>query len=153
MRHVRGQSGFSLLEVVLAIFLASVVVSGLAAAFLGMVRINRMTAERQRLDNAVSTYSESLKSVTYIGCGANDHVVRYEADARAAMNAPAPAPSSDPIQIRIDKVEFRDPAGSWRSDCPATDAGTQRITVIGEYQDGSGHARHTRNAQTVVRNR
>lgn len=153
MRHARGQSGFSLLEVVLAIFLASVLVSGLAAAFLGVIRINRMTAEQQRIDHAVNNYTEQLKSVVFEDC---QSPAASEAGRIRGIYEASLTPSNG-VDLEVTSVEFHDPssplndpnAARWIASGCQTGATSQaqRVTVRGEFRD------RERQAQVVVRRR
>ncbi len=141
----RDQGGSTLLEVIIAVFLVSMVVLGLATAFLTLMRVNRGNTEQQRVDHAVDNVAEQLKAVPYVASG----------DRRAAYTSAlgvAPPPTEPAVTIL--QVECRQrstaatPATSDAYDgACATDGGTQRITVRGEWRG------HHREAQVVVRNR
>ena len=49
-------------------FLVSLVVLALAAGFLTIVRVNADTAERQVVDQALGSYTESLTTAQYLPC-------------------------------------------------------------------------------------
>ena len=65
-RAACDQAGSTLLEVIIAVILVSMVVLGLATAFVTLMRINRGNAEQQRVDHAVDNVAEQLKAVSYV---------------------------------------------------------------------------------------
>ena len=145
-RSSREQSGSTLLEVIIAVALVSMVVLGLATAFITLMRINRANAEQQRVDHAVDNVAEQLKAVPYAATG--NRLTAYT----TALALPAPT-SAEPT-VTVTQVECRvrstlataATADVYDGTC-ATDGGTQRITVRGEWRGRS------RQAQIVVRNR
>ncbi len=144
--NAAGQDGSSLIEVIIAVFLVSLVVLGLATAFISLMRINRANAEQQRVDHAVDNVAEQLKATTYEATGTPaQRITAYETGLGLAAT-----PSGEPT-VRITRVECRvrsaAPSADTYSACTATDTGTQRITIRGEFRDRS------RQAQIVVRNR
>ena len=140
------QAGSSLLEVIIAVMLVSMVVLGLATAFITLMRINRGNAEQQRIDHAVDNVAEQLKAVPYVASG--DRVAQYT----TALALP-PSTSAQPT-VTLVEVECRErstaatPASADAYDAACTtDGGTQRVTVRGDWRGRS------REAQIVVRNR
>lgn len=68
-RRARGaQSGYSLIEVLIAVMLVGTVVAALAAGMLTMMNATRSTSEQQRLQAGVLSYTEWLRSQTYTDC-------------------------------------------------------------------------------------
>ncbi len=147
LRHrPHDQAGSSLIEVLIAVMLVSMVVLGLATAFVTLMRINRGNAEQQRVDHAVDNVAEQLKAVPYVDSG--DRVAGYT----TALVLP-PSSANEPT-VTLRRVECRvrataaTPVDSDAYDTAcAADGGTQRLTVRGEWRG------RTREAQIVVRNR
>ena len=137
--RVRGQSGVSLLESLIAIVLVSTVILALAAGFLAMMGATAASSSRQRTDAALTSFTESLKTVPYTPCtagtsqpGASAYQAVYAAWA-GRWSPPADAAVSD---LSITKVEYWNPAagtpprvGAFQATCPASDSGAQRLTV------------------------
>jgi type II secretory pathway pseudopilin PulG len=139
-RRAAGQSGFGLIEVVLAVGLVSLGVLALASAFLTLTRVNAATEAQQRVDHAVANYAESLKAADYVPCATG---VDYSTE--PGLWAPPAG-----LQVQIDSVQYWNPAadgGTYQPDCPGTDGGTQLVTV----RASSGDAE--RRAQIVKRQR
>lgn len=139
VRRARGQAGLSLIESLISVVLVSLVVLGLAGGFLTMMRATEASSSRQRTDAAITSFTESLKSVPYTPCvtgrtGPQDAAAYqsfYETwDGR--WTPPADAAVSD---RRITGVEYWSPAnvggsaGDYVASCPGADAGAQRLTV------------------------
>lgn len=139
------QTGSSLLEVIIAVFLVSMVVLGLAAAFLTLMRVNRANSEQQRVDHAVDNVAEQLKAVPYAAAG--DRLAAYTAALGLAPVAGEPTVTLTQVECRV-RSTIATPANSDTYDgACVTDGGTQRVTVRGEWRGRS------RQAQVVVRNR
>ena len=140
------QAGSSLIEVVIAVFLVSMVVLGLATAFVTLMRINRGNAEQQRVDHAVDNVAEQLKAVPYAGSA--NRVAVYT----AALGLPPADPAEPTVTLTSVECRVRGTTASaatedvYDSSC-AADEGTQRVTIRGEWRGKS------RQAQIVVRNR
>lgn len=131
------------MEIIVAVMLVSMVVLGIAAGFLGLVRANRMTQEQQAVDHAVTNYSESLKSAEYLPCSPGPDP-DYDASAGLWVS------ERGDLSVWVDDVEYWDPATSDYGDsCPGAgaDAGTQRLTIRAEWRG------RDRQAQIVKRNR
>ena len=145
-RNPADQAGATLLEVIVAVMLVSMVVLGLATAFVTLMRINRGNAEQQRIDHAVDNVAEQLKAVPYVASG--DRLAQYT----TALALP-PSTSAQPT-VTLQRVECRvrstaataASADAYDAAC-TTDGGTQRVTVRGDWRGRS------REAQIVVRNR
>lgn len=148
-----GQDGSSLIEVIIAVFLVSMVVLGLATAFIALMRINRANSEQQRVDHAVDNVAEQLKAVIYDPDGTwQERMTTYS----GGVTPPLPPDlsttntDSDPAVV-LTRVECRTTGGAATLDeynsCTGADSGTQRISIRGEFRD------RTRTAQIVVRQR
>jgi Tfp pilus assembly protein PilV len=135
-----GQAGFSLLEIIIAVMLVSMVVLSLATGFLTLVRTNRMTYEQQQVDHATTNYAESLKSVVYLPCGPSG-TPDYGSD--ASLWTPPPE-----VQVSVVDVKYWDAStGDYESTCPNGDTGAQLLTIRAEFRD------RERQAQIVKRSR
>ncbi len=144
-RAAAGQSGFGLIEVVLAVGLVSLGVLALASAFLTLTRVNAATEGQQRVDHAVANYAESLKAADYVPCSPGPTGVDYS----TALGLWAP-PGADGVQVQIVSVRYWNAAaggGTYQATCPGTDGGTQLVTVRAASADNE------RQAQIVKRQR
>lgn len=129
-----GQAGFGLPEVLVTIAVAGVVVLGLAAGLLTLVRTAGSNEQRQQIQLALGNFSEGVRALDYLDCtgpgGAT--VARYDQDydARAASWQP---PTSGPLQgmtARMVDLRFWDPVGRRFVDaCAGTDHGAQELTL------------------------
>jgi type II secretory pathway pseudopilin PulG len=152
-RRARGQAGLSLLESVITIALASVVVLTLAGAMFTLVSTSASTNQAQRLQSALTSYTESLKAdligpspalggeVPYRSCSdtsdPDDPSVDPEKLKIRYKNASTwpPAGSSFDGVVEITGVDFWKPQvvgssiGSFQPTCPEEDGGAQRIWV------------------------
>lgn len=138
-RPAAGQSGFTLMEIIVSVMLVSIVVLGIAAGFLGLVRTNRMTQEQQAVDHAVTNFSESLKAAEYQPCGT-----------MPAYNSVAGLWVSDRgVDVEVIDVDYWDESTASFVDTCSTDGGSQRLTVRAEWP---GRDRD-RQGQIVIRSR
>jgi Tfp pilus assembly protein PilV len=155
-RRSAGQAGLSLVESIITVLLASVVVLALAGAMLTLITTSRATSDAQRIQAALTSYTESLKAAPYVACPVAGQDVAQLADdyeqAASTWTPPAAAGPEDVVTVGIDRIEFWEPAagaaptaGRFRTTCPTADGGAQRIsvTVTRGGQSVSG--------QTVVR--
>ncbi len=133
------QGGFSLVEVLVALVLSSMVVIALAAGLLTLVRVTASTNERQQLQLAAGNFSESMKAFDYLRCGSDaDYESAYGAWA-SKWNPP------DGFTAEIVEVEYwtrvtgTDGPGAFQSACPdpAQDEGTQLVTLRVEKDNGA----------------
>lgn len=161
-RH-RTQAGFSLIEVLVAVGLAGTVIAALAAGILAMLRSTEVTSSQQRLQAAVTSTAESVKSLPYRPCTAGVAAAgggqaaapaTYDADYAAWPGRWQPSAASGVTSVRVTDVEYWTPAssnaalGSFLPTCPAAggDRGAQRLTVRVAMSDGA-----TEDAQVVLR--
>jgi Tfp pilus assembly protein PilV len=146
-RDMTGQSGFGLLEAILAVALVSLGVLALASAFLTLTRVNTATEAQQTVDHAVANYAESLKAAPYRPCSPT-----VTADYSTAPDLWAPTGPAV-VTLQIVSVQYWNPegasgAGAYQVNCPpGSDGGTQLLTV----RAASGDAE--RQAQIVKRDR
>lgn len=63
-----GQAGFSLLEALVSVALVSTVLLALSAGLLASVRSSRSANETQKIDAALSAYSETVKATPLEEC-------------------------------------------------------------------------------------
>src|SRR5690606_13599486 len=84
-RSGRGQGGYSLVEVLIALVLAGLVVLGLVAGLYTLINSTRQTMERQQVEMALGNFGESLKAAPYrpcddpAGASAEDYQDAYDA--------------------------------------------------------------------------
>lgn len=146
-----GQSGFGLIEVLIAVALAGTVVLGLAAGLLTLARANTAMEERQRLEQALGNVAEDLEGVAYLPCtvagGPSPEDVRRLHPAPVDPARPAVI-SVEPlgIPVELEAVEYWDrDRREFVAACPGADQGAQLVTLRAEWRDREGHA------QVVVR--
>lgn len=164
-RRPRSQAGVSLIEVLVAVGLAGSVIVALAAGILAMLRSSEVTSSQQRLQAALSSSTESVKSLPYLACtaGAAATAAGQAASPTAYDTAYAawpgrwqPSTSAGVGSVRVTGVEYWTPAatnaalGSFLPACPAAaaggDRGAQRLTVRVVMADGAA-----KDAQVVLR--
>jgi type II secretory pathway pseudopilin PulG len=127
------------MEIIVSVMLVSMVVLGIAAGFLGLVRTNRMTQEQQAVDHAVTNYSESLKSAEYLPCSSGPDP---DYDALSGLWV-----SERGVSVWVVDVQYWDEStGSYVDSCSG-DTGSQRLTVRAEWRD------RERQGQIVKRSR
>lgn len=141
-----AQGGFSLIEILICIVLIGTVIMALAAGMLTMVRTTGVTTQRQQIQFALASYTESLKAGPYLTCTPNVAAptpASYET--KFATWAPMWAPDRPGMTARILNVEYwsesAGPSGGFVTTCPATgDQATQRLTVQVDYRTRTGTA-------------
>ncbi len=122
-----GQAGVGLVESIVAVALLSTVILALATGMLSLLGTSRANAETQKLQSAVTAWTEALKVVPYQDCAT---AAAYD------LSAP-PVGWAVPTTgtARVTAVEHWQPGqagfGSFVAAGPActTDAGVQRLTV------------------------
>ena len=149
----RGQAGYGLIEVLIAIVLMGTVIAALSAAMLTLLSTTSATSDAQRMQAALTSYTESLKAGTYQACtrtgsppvssptpaqvqGAHDgdpaafrpaagSGISVEVVGVAFLSAASAAsPSTVPATTLVNGV------GGYTPDCPTSgDAGRQLLTV------------------------
>ena len=69
--RISGQGGYTLIEVLIAVFLVGTVIVALAGGMLTMMRATASTTEQQRLEAGILNYTEHLRSQTYGDCASS----------------------------------------------------------------------------------
>lgn len=149
-----GQAGYGLIEVLIAIVLMGTVIAALSAAMLTLLATTASTSSTQRMQAALTSYTESLKAGTYLACASTGSPpvgstptpaqvqVAHDGDSAAyrpaagsgitvevvdvafLSAASAASPSSGPTTTMVNGV------GGYQAQCPSTgDAGRQLLTV------------------------
>lgn len=108
----RGQSGFSLIEALLAVAISGILVGAISGAMMTLNRVTVGAAKRQKVIAAMTSAAESIKAHDYVDCG---HSVDYD-DAVDGSGLDAAALGVD--EIAVTDVEF------WSND-GAGGGGTQ----------------------------
>lgn len=139
-RRERNQGGFSFVENLIVILLASTVILAIAGGMLTLIKVNRVTSEVEQIEIALGNYTEQLVASTYIPCGLPIGV-QPTPDAYNALPERWVPERSD-MTARVTDVQFwDDSADAFVGTCPATgDQATQRLDVevtLGE-RSGSG---------------
>ena len=138
-----SQQGASLVEVLISVVLVGVVILGLAAGMLTLIGTSTSTSERQQIQLALGSFTESLKAGAYETCTSNS-AVATPATYQAAYDAwPSKwTPPQGSMTSGITRVEYWDSQqAEFVDSCPnAGDQGTQRLTVQVDWQGRSGTA-------------
>lgn len=146
-RARRTEHGYSLIEVLIALALISMVVLALAGGLLTLIKITGMTQKRQQMTLALGNSSESIKAMAYEKC------LLADANSASASRYAAAYDGWDyrwepreNMTVTIVAVDYWDRASeSFVSDrsvaCAPSDPGAQRLTVRVDYQGESrfGH--------------
>lgn len=125
----RSQGGFSFVENLIVILLASTVIAAIAGGMLTLMKVNRATSEVEQIQLALGNFTEQLVASTYIPCGQPAGVQ----PSAAAYNALPElwVPTRPDMTASVTGVGFWDDAqGAFVATCPSTgDQGTQRLDV------------------------
>lgn len=146
------QRGSSLVEVLLAILLVSVVMLGVMAGLLTTVGASATNTRTVTARSALVTVTEQLKHMLYWPCSAGEGGSGAAASAyQSALGAPPRTTANGrPITVVVDRVRYWDdavPTPTYAATCPSTgDAGTQLIELTVEVADGRARG------SVVVRN-
>jgi Tfp pilus assembly protein PilV len=126
-RRHRGQTGTSLVEVLVFVFVVVPVVLTGAAGLLTAMRTSEQAEERQQMETALSSYGESLRVMPYRNCAT---AAAYSAEHAAWPGRwTPPATEVAPGGLSVVGVEYWDQATrSFVSTCTA-DGGAQRLTL------------------------
>jgi prepilin-type N-terminal cleavage/methylation domain-containing protein len=140
-RHARdAQSGYTLIEVVIAVALSGLVILSLATAMLTIVRTNALSSERQRVDAAMTSFSESVQASPYLPCADHaDYTDSFFGTWTDSWTVP------DGALATIDRVDYWDAASSSYVDGCSDQAAAHRLTLSVSWGE------LTRNAQIVKR--
>jgi prepilin-type N-terminal cleavage/methylation domain-containing protein len=135
-RADRGQRGFALVEVLVALVLAGLLITAISTGMFTMLRVTGVTSQTQRMATALMNTTESLRATTYRPCGSSPAptAARYDQDHAGDPAAWRPASGSG-ITARVTGLAFWSGAGAggfgeFRPACPdGGDQGRQRLTV------------------------
>lgn len=67
-RHSAGQTGFGLIEVLLAVAISGVLTLALASGIIFMIRANATLTAEQQLQRVLGNLSENVKALDYVSC-------------------------------------------------------------------------------------
>lgn len=136
--RVRGQSGFSLVEVLVCILLAGSVVMSIAYGMLTLMRVNKMAFEREQIQLAINNFTERLKVTSYIPCAGAPAGQPSAADYNSLPGLWVPERGG--MTATVTAVEYWDDAADrFSTTCPSgPDQGTQRLTVEVSWRGRSG---------------
>lgn len=134
------QGGFSFVENLIVILLASTVVLAIAGGMLTLMKVNRVTAQVERIELALGNFTERLVASTYLPCGTEAPVQPTAANYNALPERWVP--SRDDMSAEVTGVEFwDDDAQAFVPTCPSSgDQGTQRLQVLVTLGDRKGTA-------------
>lgn len=137
VRRALGQSGTGLVEVLIALVLASLTVLALVQALFTLIATTGATADRQQLASAVGGYGESLKQVAWVACGPGGTPTAADyADAESASAAPFHAPRG--VTLSVTRVQYWNAqTASFDATCPAGGTRAQRLDVRASSSRGS----------------
>jgi len=137
-----GQAGSSLIEVLVAMAIISLVVFGVMAGFTSTAKISASVDQRAEVDSAVASISDRLTTMPYRACST---VAEANADYIAWPAAHRPAG----FTVEITAVSYLAAASTAYVATCGTDQGAQLITlrVVADGVD-----RETRSSQIVLRN-
>lgn len=136
----RSQAGVSLLEVLICIMLVSVVILALAGGLLTMLRVTKMTNERQQIQMALGRFTENLVVSPYIPCAPAPAKVPSVANYNQMPGRWTPDRAG--MTAKVIGVEYWDDAQKkFVAACPVgLDQGTQRLKVQVDWRGRSGTA-------------
>lgn len=160
-----GQSGFTLIEVLIAISLAGILTAALSTGILFLFRANATLTEEQQLQRVLGNLAESIESLEYEACtdlasGDKQQLAKaaYVDELDAAnvvepgtlLGAPVLRPTPDwgapaEMTVEIVKVEFwrakqtsGSPDRTYKTTCPTNkDDGSQLVTLEARLGDRS----------------
>jgi Tfp pilus assembly protein PilV len=127
-RARRGESGASLIEVLIGLGVMMPMTLAAAMGMLTATQASAATEQRQELQIALTTATENLKELPYLPCATGEEYQK----AYAAWNEPLAAKVIDGAQTAapaIDPVEYWSRAkAAYQAKC-SQDDGAQRLTV------------------------
>lgn len=149
------QSGYGLLETLVAIMLTSVVILALAGSLLTAIKSSEVADRVQRADSSLGSFTESLRAMPYPVTavpGDCPGLIDYR-DAWTTYQSAGDGWSPPPdVTLEIKAIEHWQPdgtdMGSYTGTCPSSgDSSSHRLTVEVEM------AGRSRSAQVVVSQR
>lgn len=126
-----------MVEVLVAIMLASITIVALAQALFTLMMTSGTTAVRQDLSTAVSGYTESLRQLDWVPCsGATTPGAQVYADAEASATDPYRPPRG--VTLTVTRVEYWNAStATFDSTCPVAGTRAQRLSI---RATDAGHA-------------
>lgn len=120
-RARRTDAGFTLMEVLVAAFLVSIIFVIMAAGLTTSIKSSSLLRYNQEISQAITNYSEQIKAGTYADCA-------------SASSFPDPLPAFtefDPtLRARVTSVRYWNAASAaYSTSCPSPDTGAQEITL------------------------
>lgn len=136
--HSRSQAGFSLIEILVCIALVGSVVLAIAYGMLTLMRVNKVTSERQQIQIAIGNFSERLVASKYIVCAPAPAAQPSASGYNSLPNLWVPTRPG--MTARVTSVEFwDDSANRFVGACPTgTDQQAQRLNVEVTWRGRSG---------------
>jgi Tfp pilus assembly protein PilV len=139
-RSLRSQGGFGLIEVIITVALAGMVILGLAAGLLALVRSQDATEQRQVIAQALGNMSEGIKALPYVPCspGAGPDAAAVKAAYLASSTnwLPPAGMTAEPTSVRYWDRASR----TFVEECPGEDQGAQMVTLAVEWRGRGGSA-------------
>lgn len=117
----RSERGFTLMEVLVAAFLVSIVFVVMAAGLSTSIKSSSLLRYNQEIAQAITNYSEQIKAGTYADCAL-----------ASAFPDPLPAFSEfDPtLRARVTGVRYWNAtSAAYGATCSSPDTGAQEITL------------------------
>ena len=145
-RRARGQAGFGLPEVLVTIVLAGLLVLGLAAGLLTLVRTTESNEQRQQVQLALGNFSEGVRAMDYLDCattpgGATVQAYQSAYDAGVANWQPATSGALAGMTAGIVDVEYWQPdSRTFVAACPGADRGAQQLTLEVSWRERTDRA-------------
>lgn len=135
----RDDSGFLLVEVVISIALISMVILALAVGLLTAIRSSDAANRQQIVDSALSSASESIRSMPYPSSAST---CPTEVDYQSAYDAYPEAWAAPGVVVTVAGIEHWDPTnGSYDSSCPGPlDPLVHRLTLEVDVGDDDASA-------------
>lgn len=153
MRSRRGQSGVTLIEVLVGIAVMVPLTLASVSGLMFGIKVSASTQTEQRLEVALTAAAEDLKSVPYLTCGTSKEYQQLLDGWGDALDADVVAKSatSEPAETVV-AVEYWDSAkGRFRTKC-SQDDGAQRLRVTVTTTGGAEGSATTATGTVVKRN-
>jgi type II secretory pathway pseudopilin PulG len=145
-RHVEGEQGDTLLELIVAIAILGVCVVAIASGITVSILVSDIHRKQSTAGAYVRSYAEAIQNTA-----SNGGYVKCATTATPTYTAPAgfTLPSNVEYEATVTGVDYVTAAGGWTSSCTAaTDLGTERVNL----QVRSTDNRAIETVSVVVRN-
>lgn len=132
----RGQSGYGLVEVLIAIVLMAILMTGATLGLITAIETSGDNQVRQRLQIALASYADSVAQMPYPAGACSDRTAAAYDQLYATWANHWTPPAG--ISVRVRDVPTDDNDGVWYWDraakdfvkvCPAVDSGAHRLTL------------------------